>query len=141
MVERGVIAAQYVPAWGPMPNVEEAVLLTPAYTFLMRNRPVDYQFWLNVGSPGWWERLYQPLTHPYVLTRHWHHGDVWTDAHEVETQTQALHRLVQGLIRRCHVRIYLGISDLGEQGYEQRGPLLQAIQGALRRKSKGAKQS
>jgi len=141
MVERGVIAAQYVPAWGPMPNVEEAVLLTPAYTFLMRNRPVDYQFWLNVGSPGWWERLYQPLTHPYVLTRHWHHGDVWTDAHEVETQTQALHRLAQGLIRRCHVRIYLGISDLGEQGYEQRGPLLQAIQAALRRKSKGAKQS
>ncbi len=135
MVERGVIAAQYVPAWETAQAEENAVLLAPAYTFLMRNRPVDYQFWLNTGGSGWWERLYQPLTHPYVLTRHWHHGDVWTDAHEVETQTQALHRLVQGLIRRCHVRIYLGISELGEQGYEQRGPLLQAIQGALRRRA------
>jgi hypothetical protein len=139
MVERGVIAAQYVPAWRTAEDEENAVLLAPAYTFLMRNRPVDYQFWLNVGSSGWWERLYQPLTHPYVLTRHWHKGDAWTDAHEVEAQTRALHRLVQGLIRRCRVKIYLGISELGEQGYEQRGPLLQAIQQALRQRGSDKK--
>ena len=133
MVERGVIAAQYVPAWGPAQDQENAVLLAPAYTFLMRNRPADYQFWLNVGSPGWWERLHQPLTHPHVLTRHWRHGDIWTDAHEVQAQTHALHRLIQGLIRRNRVQIYLGISQVGEQGYEQRGPLLQTIQRALQR--------
>jgi hypothetical protein len=134
LVQQGVIAAQYIPAWGRDQEEENAVLLAPAYTFLMRNRSVDYQFWLNAGSGGWWERLYQPLTHPHVLTRHWRHGEVWTDAHEVEAQTQALHRLVQGLIRRCRGQIYLGISELGEQGYEQRGPLLKAIQGALRRR-------
>lgn len=134
MVERGVIAAQYIPAWVP-PDQEKAVLLAPAYTFLMRNEPVDYQFWLNVGSSGWWERLNQPLTHPYVLTRQWQRGDVWSDAHEVEAQRRTMHRLVQGLIRRCRRRVYLGISNLGEQGYEQRGQLLQAIQGALRRTS------
>jgi hypothetical protein len=111
---------------------EEAVLLAPAYTFLMYNRPVDYQFWLSIGSTGWWERLYQPLTHPYVLSRHWKSGDIWTDGHEVEAQTQVLLRLVLGLVRRCRVQIYLGISELGEQGYEQRGRLLQAIQQALR---------
>jgi hypothetical protein len=137
MVERGVIAAQYVPAWGPAQDEENAVLLAPAYTFLMRNRPVDYQFWLNAGSPGWWERLRQPLTHPYILTRHWRHGDVWTDAREVEAQTRALHRLIQGLVRRCRVQIYLGVSDLGEQGYEQRGPLLRAMQQTLQRRRKG----
>jgi hypothetical protein len=134
MVQQGVIAAQYVPAWGMLEDRTEAVLLAPAYTFLMRNRSVDYQFWLNVGGPGWWERLFQPLTHPYVLTRHWREGDVWTDANEVEAQTQALHRLIQGLVRRCRVKIYLGISELGEQGYEQRGLLLQAIQQMLRRR-------
>jgi hypothetical protein len=133
MVEQGVIAAQYVPAWRTTDDDDGAVLVAPAYTFLMRNRAVDYQFWLNVGSSGWWERLYQPLTHPYVLTRHWHHGDMWTDAHEVETQTEVLHRLVLGLIRRCRAKIYLGFSERGEQGYDQRGPLLQAIQQALRR--------
>ncbi len=54
-------------------------MLAPAYTFLMSNRPVDYQFWLDVGSRGWFERLYQPLTHPYVLSREWPAGQSWTD--------------------------------------------------------------
>jgi hypothetical protein len=131
LVDQGLIAAQYVPAWGLL-DEEEAVLLAPAYTFLMYNRPVDYQFWLSVGSTGWWERLYQPLTHPYVLSRHWKAGDIWTDGHEVQAQTQVLLRLVLGLVRRCRAQIYLGISELGEQGYEQRGRLLQALQQALR---------
>jgi hypothetical protein len=133
MVERGVIAAQYIPAWRAEEE-EDAVLLAPIYTFLLRNRPVDYQFWLNVGGSRWWDRLYQPLTHPYVLTPHWRPGDLWTDADEEETRTETLHQVVQGLVRRCRVRIYLGINELGEHGFEQRGRLLQAIQGSLRRR-------
>ena len=130
MVQDGVIAAQYVRSWRLQP--EDVVLLAPAYTFLMNNRPVDYQFWLNVGGRGWWERLYQPLTHPYVLSRHWPRDEVWTDADEHETRQEALYRLAQGLIRRCRRKIYLGLSELGEQGNEQKGPLLQAIQRVLR---------
>ena len=42
-------------------------------------------------------------------------------------------RLVLGLVRRCREGVYLGFSELGEQGYEQRGPLLGAIQAMLRR--------
>jgi hypothetical protein len=126
-----VVAAQYIRSWQLQP--EDAVLLAPAYTFLMSNRPVDYQFWLNAGGRGWWERLYQPLTHPYVLSRHWSSNEVWTDADEFETRQEALHRLTLGLIRRCRRKIYLGLGELGEQGYEQQGPLLQAIQRVLRR--------
>jgi hypothetical protein len=133
MVQDGVLAAQYIGSW--QLQVEDAVLLAPAYTFLMRNRPVEYQFWLNAGGRGWWERLYQPLTHPYVLSRHWPRDEVWTDADEFETRQEALHRLTQGLIRRCRREIYLGLSELGEQGYEQHGPLLLAIQRVLRRTS------
>ena len=131
MVQDGVVAAQYIRSWQLQP--QDAVLLAPAYTFLMSNRPVDYQFWLNAGSRGWWERLYQPLTHPYVLSRHWPPNEVWSDADEFETRQDALYRLTLGLIRRCRRKIYLGLSELGEQGYEQRGPLLQAIQRVLRR--------
>jgi hypothetical protein len=137
MVEDGVIAAQYMRSWQLEP--EDAVLLAPAYTFIIRNRAVDYQFWLNVGGRGWWERLYQPLTHPHVLSRHWPPADredsTWTDRDEVEAREETLYRLSQGLIRRCRRRIYLGLSQLGEQGYEQRGPLLQAIQRVLRQSS------
>ncbi len=130
MVEDGVIAAQYIRSWRLEP--EDAVLLAPAYTFIIRNRPVDYQFWLNVGGRGWWERLYQPLTHPYVLSRRWPRDAIWTDTDEVEAREEALYRLALGLVRRCRRAIYLGLSELGEQGYEQKGPLLQAIQRVLR---------
>jgi hypothetical protein len=130
MVGEGVVAAQYVRSWRLQP--EDAVLLAPAYTFLMANRPVDYQIWLNAGGRGWWERLYQPLTHPYVLSRHWPRETVWTDENEYESRQEALYRLTRGLIRRCRKKIYLGISELGEQGFDQQGALLQAIQRVLR---------
>ena len=131
MVERGVVAATYVQSWRLTET--NAVLIAPAYTYLMTNHPVDYQFWINAGSSGWWERIYQPLTHPYVLRRDWEAGRQWTDDDEYNVQQESLYRLVLGLARRCRKGIYLGISELGEQGYEQRGPLLQAVQSALKR--------
>ncbi len=134
MVQDGVIAAQYLTAW----EAEDlpAVLIAPAYTFLMSNRPVQMQFWLDVGSSGWAERLYQPLTHPYVLGRDWPPGQQWTDQDEVRYSQDALFRLVVGLLRRCGERIYLGLSELGEQGYEQRGEFLRAFQRALQQAGK-----
>ncbi len=129
LVRDGVVAAQYLRSWERQP--EDAVLLAPAYTFLMNDRPVDYQFWLEVGSTGWWERLYQPLTQPYVLSRAWEGGRQWTDSDEYGARREALARLALGLTRRCRTRVYPGWSELDEHGYEPRGPLLQAIQVAL----------
>lgn len=130
MVQDGVIAAQYVRSWQILPG--DAVMVAPAYTFLMSNRPVEVQFWLDVGSRGWFERLYQPLTHPYVLSRSWGQGQIWTDEHEFHASQDSLRRLVLGLVRRCRRGIYLGLSELSEQGYEERGMLLQVIQRVLR---------
>ncbi len=126
MVRDGVLASHYLQDWEKRP--QDAVLLAPAYTFLMANQAVDYQFWLEIGSPGWWERLYQPLTHPYVLNRNWSQGDVWTDDEEYSARRESLHTLTQGLLHRCRKGIYLGLSDLGEDGLNQRGPLLRALQ-------------
>jgi hypothetical protein len=131
LVERGVLAAQYVSSWQIRP--EDAVLVVPAYTFLMRNQPVTAQFWLDAGSAAWWERIYQPLTHPYVLRRDWETGRPWLDEDEVRVRQETLDRLLLGLTRRCRRWIYLGISDLSEQGYEQQGPVLRAVQRMLRR--------
>ncbi len=131
MVAAGVVAAQSLPAWEEMSG--NAVLLSPAYTFLMANRPVSYQFWLDVGSNGWWERLYQPLTHPYVLSRHWQPAALWTDKHEYASNQETLSRLTRGLIARCRQQVILCINGTNEQGDEPRGVLLQAIQVLLRR--------
>ena len=125
MVQDGVIAAQYLPSW--QAQEENTVFISPAYTFLISNYPVEVQFWLDVGNYSWAERLFQPLTHPYVLSRNWEPGKLWTDAQEVETNEQVLYTLVFGLLNRCRRKVYLGLSGYNEQGYEQRGPLLQAF--------------
>ncbi len=139
MVQDGVIAAQYVRSWQTQREDSTAqagaVLLAPAYTFLMSNRPVAIQFWLDAGSKAWFERLYQPLTHPHVLSRRWSAGKAWTADDELAAAIQSLSQLVLGLTRRCREQIFLGLSDLNEQGYELRGPLLLALQRILRQYS------
>ncbi|MBI5958903.1 MAG: hypothetical protein HY866_09225, partial [Chloroflexi bacterium] len=131
LVQQGMLAALYVASWRD--EEKDAVFIAPAHTFLMRNRQVDYQFWLDVGSTHWWERLEQPLTHPYVLARRYPAREVWTDDREYEARREALCRLVVGLARRCRKQVFAGIADLSEQGYEQRGLLLQVIQQVIQR--------
>jgi hypothetical protein len=124
-IQGGLAPAQYLAGWQIQP--EEAVLLSPAYTFVLANRVVDHQVWLDVGGPGWSERPYQPLSHPYVLRRGWPAGETWEDAQELAANRLALARLATGLVRRCRQKIWCGISELDEQGYAQQGPLLAAL--------------
>ena len=131
MVDRGVIANFYLRDW--IADNEEGLLIAPAYTFLLSNRAVDYQFWLNIGSDGWSRRLYQPLTHPHVLSLQWPAGDRWTEDDEQALSRQTLGRLLLALTRRCRQAIFLGYSELSESGYEGRGLLLETLQGAMRR--------
>ncbi len=130
LLQEGVIAAQYLESWWSIQETE-AVLIAPAHTFLVMNRPVTIQFWLDPGAGGWVERVAQPLTHPYILSRHWSPDRLWTEAEETQTETQTLARLVGGLLARCRRRIYLAMSDLSETGFEQRGTLLRAFQRLL----------
>ena len=134
MVDRGVIANYYRRSWEAQD--ENSVLIAPAYTFLLSNRPVDYQFWLNIGSEGWSRRLYQPLTHPYVLSLGWQDGARWSEDDEQAWNRGTLGRLLLALTRRCRKGVYLGYSERSESGYEQRGLLLETIQGLLRRSSR-----
>ncbi len=136
MVADGVVAAQYLQSWET--SASNAVLIAPAYTFLMSNRSSRFQFWLDISSQGWWERLYQPLTHPVVLSRRWPSGSVWTDVEEQNYNLETTARLVSGLVTRCSERVYLCISRVNQQGDEARGQLLQAVQSILRRLPKPA---
>jgi hypothetical protein len=129
MLEDGVLAAQYLESW--QPGSEEAVLIAPAYSFLMMNRPATLQFWLDPGSDGWFQRLDQPLTHTRVLSRGWPAGRKWTFADEELANTDSMRRLALGLLRRCRGGIVLCMSSLGEAGFEQRGRLLEAFQSVV----------
>ena len=115
MVDRGVIANFYLRDW--ITEAEDSVLIAPAYTFLLGNRAVDFQFWLNIGSEGWSRRLYQPLTHPHVLSHSWQPGTLWTEDDEQAWNRRTLSRLVLALTRRCRQR------DLPRLQRTQRGRL------------------
>ena len=126
MVNKGVLAAQYLEM--DQDKDENAVLIAPAYTFLMANQPVSFQFWLDTGSSAWSERLEQPLTHPYVLSRNWKAGEKWTHENELAVSQETLNRLVAGLAARCRQKIYLYSSGISEQGQEQTSLFLRALQ-------------
>jgi hypothetical protein len=130
LIRQRLLSALHLQSW----NDEEtdAVLMMPAFTFLMRNRFVQHQFWLDIGAPAWGERLEQPLTHPYVLRRGFPRGEYWSDELEDDTQRELLYRILMGLTRRCKEKIHLAIADLGESGFEQRGTLLRVFQQILR---------
>ncbi|PKO07692.1 MAG: hypothetical protein CVU41_00525 [Chloroflexi bacterium HGW-Chloroflexi-3] len=130
MLENGLISALYLQTWDLPP--QDAVYLAPAHTFLMQNRPVEIQIWLDIGNMGWWQRLMQPLTQPYVLSRNWKDGMKWTDIHEYENNQKNLEKLISGLLRRCSGNLILHTTGYNENGDEQTGPLLKATQRILR---------
>jgi hypothetical protein len=133
MLEEGVLAAQYLESWRT--DLQDSVLVAPAYSFLMMNKPAAVQIWLDPGSSGWFQRLDQPLTHSRVLSRGWPAGRPWTYAEEEAANLETMTRLVLGLMRRCRNKVILGISNLGETGFEQRGRLLAAFQSVMHEES------
>ncbi|MCD6356604.1 MAG: hypothetical protein J7L66_04880 [Anaerolineaceae bacterium] len=112
---------------------KDAILIAPAFTFLMKNRSVDYQFWLDIGNLGWWERLYQPLTNPYVFDKEWKKGLIWDEKREFDTNQAVMLRLINGLLSRCNRGVISSAVKINEFGSENNGPLLQAFQNYKKR--------
>jgi hypothetical protein len=132
LILAGVASAEYLLDW-PRPPREDAVLLAPAYAYITRDVRTEYQFWLDLGSDGWWNRPNQPLTNPYVLSRRWPLGRPWRDVEEEASRRETLGRVLTGLAARCHGGIYLAFSELGIDGSEQRGRLQMAVVSVLAR--------
>jgi hypothetical protein len=128
LVENGFIGSH---AAYDAPVAEQAILISPAHTFLSLDKSVDYQFWLDVSSAGWSERMNQVLTNPYVLRRSFPPESCWTEELEETAERELLRSLSLGLLRRCRKKIFAFASTTGLAGVEQRGPLLQILQRVL----------
>lgn len=138
ILSQGLLGAQYAlereqPA-ADLPGAHD-ILLAPVYAWLTSNFRSRYQFWLDTNSLGWYERIYQPLTHPYVLSRRWTPdapGMAWTEADERRERQAMLRRLVGGLLYRCSGQVFVASSRLGMSGQEEAGPLERALQRLIR---------
>lgn len=107
---------------------EDELTLMPATTFVMAGKSVQAQFWIDIGSQGWFERVDQPLTHPFVLSRNWPDGKKWTDTDEFNNNKASLEKIFKGLLGLASDKVYFCYSQYGESGFEQNGMLLRVIQ-------------
>ena len=110
------------------PNAGADILLATVYAYLTGDHHSRHQFWLDLNSPGWYERIFQPLTHPYVLRRTWPVGQRWDEQLEHDAAQSMMRRVVGGLTARCSDQIHLASSQLSINGQEEAGPLARAVQ-------------
>ena len=149
LLSEGIMAAQYTPERAAVVSTTTAsemevvakdsstttnlsgnnneILLSTVYAYLTGDVRSRVQFWLDVASSGWYERIYQPLTHPYVLSRSWN-GLPWTEEDEHRAAQDMMRRIVGGLTVRCSDKLYLVNSQLSMGGQDEAGPLLRAVQ-------------
>jgi hypothetical protein len=127
MLQEGMLPARY----DEEPGDDDGVLLATAQAYLTSDERSRVQIWLDLQSNGWHERIFQPLTHPYVLAHHWPSDAHWDDADEHRESVERLADVVAGLAYRCRERIYLASSQLTISGLEGEGWLIRPLQTLL----------
>jgi len=86
---------------------------------------------VDVGSSAWWERLEQPLTHPYVLRRNYPLDMPWTDDMEAEANRPAVPNR-DGPDAALPDSNLPGVSGAGRGRFRAARPLLRVFQQILR---------
>lgn len=131
LVGLGMINAKYYEEIYAQP--EDSVLISLTSAYLSMNRTADYQIWLNVGAPRWWERFYGELTNDAVLSRHWIPDKKWDVLTASAYNDLHMTRQICGLLRRCRKQVRAYASELSESGMEQRSRLLLTFASLTRR--------
>ncbi len=131
LVGLGMINAKYYEELYAQPENTVLISLTSAY--LSMDRPADYQIWLNVGAPRWWERFYGELTNDAVLSRFWPPEKKWDALTASAYNDSHMTRQVRGLLRRCRIQVRAYASELSEAGMEQKSKLLYLFSTLTRR--------
>lgn len=131
LVGLGMINAKYYEELYAQPENSVLISLTSAY--LSMNRSADYQIWLNVGAPRWWERFYGELTNDAVLSRFWPREKRWDAITAAAYNDSHMTRQIRGLLQRCRVQVKAYASELSESGMEQKSKLLYLFAALTRR--------
>ena len=131
LVGLGMISARYNEELYAQPR--DTVLISLTSAFLSLNRSADYQIWLNVGAPRWWERFVGELTNDAVLSRFWVPEKKWDTLTAAAYNDMHMIRQICGLLRRCRVQVKAYASELNESGMEQKSKLLYLFSTLTRR--------
>lgn len=114
------------PAVGSPPD-PNGVFISTIQTYLLEERPVAVQVWLETSATGWWDLPRQPLSNGFVLDPRWSINQTWTLEDDARIRNEQLSRIMTGLCSRCSHGVLLATSDLDRRGARQDGPLFQAL--------------
>ncbi|MFT5193561.1 MAG: hypothetical protein ACI9EW_002091 [Cellvibrionaceae bacterium] len=107
------------------------VFISTIQTYLLEERPVAVQVWLETSATGWWDLPRQPLSNGFVLDPRWSINQTWTLEDDARIRNEQLSRIMTGLCSRCSLGIFLATSDLDRRGARQDGPLFQALKSVI----------
>jgi len=125
-INNGLVTAN-PPDLGDPPD-PKGVYIGTIYSFLLSEKSVPVQVWLETAATGWWDIPRQPLSNAFVLASGWDSAQRWTLEDDARVRNEMLSRVVQGLCARCQRGILLATSELDRRGVRQDGPLWRALQ-------------
>jgi hypothetical protein len=128
LLKRGTITANPYPVRKNIP--ENAITLSSIFQYRSARTAHKWHFWLDAGSPLWLSSGSANLFASHLFLKNWN-GKPWTLADNLQVEEQRLGRILRDLTARSTEKIYLCHSELGTNGQEQTGPLLNLITAIL----------
>ncbi len=124
-IYQGIVTSN-PPNLGDPPD-PDGIMISTIYGYLLADKTVQVQVWLDAAATGWWDIPNQPLSNAFVLAQSWPDGKLWTTDDDFHIRNQLLSRLVRGLNGRCSHSIILANSDFDRRGLRQDGILWRTI--------------
>ena len=125
-IRNGLVTA-HPPDLGDPPD-PNGVYIGTIYSFLLSEKVVAAQVWLETAASGWWDIPRQPLSNAFVLSENWDPAQQWTLEDDARIRNEMLARIVSGLCARCTRGVLLVTSELDRRGVRQDGPLWRGLQ-------------
>ena len=82
---------------------------------------------MDCTSRRWFQQDVREIVNPHVLKPGWREDQVWSDEMNEALTRENGARVVRALLRRCGEVLVAAAANIDSQGFEQDGPLLEAL--------------
>ena len=102
---------------------EDAVTLSTPMNYLSNTLEAKVIIVLGLSSDHWTPRCAKEISNPYVLTKTWKRGNIYSEEIEEKNQRINIAILIRALLKRCSDRFITFESTYSGDGYENEGIL------------------
>jgi hypothetical protein len=122
MIKNDVKSAESIFEMEEKGEVSGVILSTPM-TYLANSLEHKIIILVGLSSSHWLPRCVKELSNPYVLTKTWKDGDIYSEKLEEENQKKNVAIILRALIKRCNDEFATFESEYSGDGYENDGIL------------------